>query len=667
MIHKITMNNSLRTAVAIVANLIMAYVAYSVCRLAFLLENWDQYSLSLTWQSAVKIFRGGIWFDTSAICYTNILYIVLAMLPFSAPGRNRTYRMVTRLAYFIPNTIAVLLNLGDSVYYPFGHHRITTRTFNEFGNEDNIGRIFGIEVINHWYLVLLAAVIIWCLWRLYREASLCFRPQTWKKWAVNIVAIAAVTVVAIWGMRGATFFTSTRPIAVSNAHQFASRPAEANVVLNTPFSLIRTIGKRPPMVPTYFTTGPELDSVYTPLHHADPDSAIQRHKNVVILIVESFASEFIGGLNNNRALDDSTYRGYTPWMDSFIPKTLTFEHTIANTGVSIDAMPAILSSIPRMSYGFFLSPYSLNHITSFATELKNWGYHTAFFHGGTNDSMGFQAFARGAGFEEYYGLNEYCEDSRFNGKDDFDGTWAIWDEEFLQYYALKMSEMPQPFVTGVFTASSHHPFAIPERYKDRFKDEGIHQLHKCIRYTDYSLGWFFETASQQPWYDNTIFVLTADHSSSKTTHNKYKTEAGLNHVPIVIFDPSGEMPRGVHEGLMQQLDILPTILGWLGYDRDYIAFGNDALATPAEDRWAFNWIFTPQIYMGRYFLQTDADCNVTGMYDYIDDILMTTDVKDAHPAERDAMQRKIKGLMQSYLERMEADSVRVRQSAAEGL
>ena len=127
------------------------------------------------------------------------------------------------------------------------------------------------------------------------------------------------------------------------------------------------------------------------------------------------------------------------------------------------------------------------------------------------------------------------------------------------------------------------------------------------------------------------------------------------------------MPRGVREGLMQQLDILPTILGWLGYDRDYIAFGNDALATPAEDRWAFNWIFTPQIYMGRYFLQTDADCNVTGMYDYIDDILMTTDVKDAHPAERDAMQRKIKGLMQSYLERMEADSVRVRQSAADGL
>lgn len=654
------MNNTVRSAIGISVNIFMVYVAYSICRLAFLFENWDQYSLTMTWQSAVKIFRGGIWFDTSAICYTNILYIVLAMLPF-ATDRRVWYHRLTKLVYIIPNAICIVLNLGDSVYYPFGHHRITTRTFNEFSNENNLGRIFGIEFINHWYLVLLAAVIIIALWKLYRPSTHHFKRHSIIKWVSEIAAIGIVVVVSIWGMRGATFFTSTRPIAVSNAHQFASRPSEANIVLNTPFSLIRTIGKRPPMVPKYFATSTELDRIYTPLHHAAYDTVSKKKKNVVILIVESFATEFIGGLNNNRALDDSTYTGYTPWMDSFIPQALTFERTLANTGISIDAMPAILASIPRMRYGFFLSPYSLNHITSFATELKNWDYHTAFFHGGINDSMGFQAFARGAGFEEYYGLNEYCEDKRFNGKDDFDGTWAIWDEEFLQYYALKMSEMPQPFVTGVFTASSHHPFAIPDRYKNRFKDEGIHKLHKCIRYTDYSLGRFFETASKQPWYGNTIFVLTADHASSKTTHDEYKTDAGDNHVPIVIFDPSGEMPRGIMKGMMQQLDILPTILGWLGYDRDYIAFGNDVLATAPEDRWAFNWNFVPQLYMDNYFLQADADCNVTGLYDYVDDIMMRNNLMDKEPDRCAKMQLKLKGLMQSYFERMEADSVRVRQ------
>lgn len=650
----------MRTVASLIINLLSVYIAYTVCRAAFLLENWHIYSMTITGAGLWKIFTGGLWFDTSAICYTNILYIVLALLPF---GRVKWYALTTRLSYLIPNSLSLVLNLGDSVYYPYGHHRITTRTFNEFGGEDNLGRIFGIEVIHHWYLVLLAVALIWCLCKLYRPSVLTYNLRSPFKWAFNLVGIGVMVVLSIWGMRGATFFTSTRPIALNNAHQFASRPSEANIVLNTPFSLIRTINKRPPQLPFYFPTSEALDAEYTPLHRAsliaDSLRQVRRGKNVVLLIVESFGTEFIGGLNGNRALDDSTYRGYTPWTDSFIPQTLTWETTIANTGVSIDAMPAILASIVKVSYNFFTSPYVLNHLTSFATELSNWGYHSAFFHGGTNDSMGFQAFARGAGFQEYYGLNEYCADPRFGGMDDWDGTWAIWDEEFLQYFATKLTELPRPFVAGVFTASSHHPFAIPDRYKDRFKDEGIHALHKCIRYTDYALGRFFETASRQPWYDNTIFVLTADHSSAKTTHDVYKTDAGDNHVPILIFDPSGEMPRGVMPGIAQQIDIMPTVLDWLGYDRDYIAFGLNAMTTPVNDRWAFNWNAAPFLYQGDYFLETDPDLNVTGLYNYKTDILMRHNLMDSAPGIRESMQRKVKAIVQSYYERMNADSVKV--------
>jgi len=113
---------------------------------------------------------------------------------------------------------------------------------------------------------------------------------------------------------------------------------------------------------------------------------------------------------------------------------------------------------------------------------------------------------------------------------------------------------------------------------------------------------------------------------------------------------------------MQQLDILPTVLGWLGYDRDYIAFGNDVLTTRPEERWSFNYNLVPQMYIGDYFLQTDADCNITGLYDYVNDIMMTTDLKDKLPAKASEMQLKMKGLMQSYYERMDADSVKVRQA-----
>lgn len=652
----------LDTPARVVYNLLLAMVVYMVCRVAFLLDNWELFAVTFSWGEFARICFGGLWFDCSAVCYTNVLYVVLALLPFHAVAGQRAnaFDRLTRWVYIVPNALCVALNLGDAVYYPYGHKRITSRIFNEFGNEGNLGSIFGVEVVHHWYFVLLAAVLVWGLWRLFAPSHFAPAERGWRRWVYVVVQLGVMVVPCIWGMRGATFFTSTRPLAVSNAHQFAARPSDTALVLNTPFSLIRTIDKRPPRVPHYYDAA-TLDAIYTPLHKAAPDSAVQRRKNVVILIVESFATEFIGGLNNNQALDSGTYKGYTPWIDSLIPQAMTYELTLANTGVSIDAMPAILASIPRMDYGFLVSPYSLNHITSLATELGgNWGYHSAFFHGGDNESMGFQGFARGAGFKEYYGMDEYCRDDRFGGMDDFDGTWAIWDEEFLQYYALKMSEMPQPFVTGVFTATSHHPFAIPDRYKDRFKDEGLHKLHKCIRYTDYSIGRFFETASRQPWYDNTIFVITADHSSSKTTHDVYKTECGVDRVPILIFDPSGEMPRGTMPGMMQQLDILPTLLSWMGYDHDYIAFGNDVLTTPVEDRWSFNFIHVPQLYMGDYFMQADHDCNVTGLYNYVDDILMTTDLKGKRPEAEERMQRLLKAFMQSYMERMEADSVRVR-------
>jgi phosphoglycerol transferase MdoB-like AlkP superfamily enzyme len=109
--------------------------------------------------------------------------------------------------------------------------------------------------------------------------------------------------------------------------------------------------------------------------------------------------------------------------------------------------------------------------------------------------MGFMAFVRKTGFQDYYGREDFDADSRFNGDEDFDGMWAIWDEPFLQYYCTKMSEMKQPFMTAVFTASSHHPYVVPEKYKTVYPEEGI-IIHKCIRYTDMALGKFFQAASR---------------------------------------------------------------------------------------------------------------------------------------------------------------------------
>lgn len=149
----------------------------------------------------------------------------------------------------------------------------------------------------------------------------------------------------------------------------------------------------------------------------------------------------------------------------------------------------------------------------------------------------------------------------------------------MQYYCTKMGEMKQPFMTAIFTVSSHHPFVIPKEYKTVYKEEGL-PIHKCIRYTDHAIGRFFASASKQPWFKNTIFVLTSDHTN-QTDHPEYQSAIGGFSAPIIIYDPSGEIRPGMRPATVaQQIDILPTILGQLGYDKRYLSFGCDLLHTP---------------------------------------------------------------------------------------
>ena len=642
-----------RIPLCVVVDLLLVFACYMVCRVEFLLENWSIFQGSFTWPSFTENCRGGLLFDASAIFYTNLLWLTLMLLPMRWMARPAMQQGLKWL-FVIVNALCIVMNLMDSVYFPFTQQRTTAIVFDEFQNEGNLLTIFGVEVVRHWYLVLLALVMFYFVAKAYRKNDGGRSERSLAFYLRQTLSLLVFVPIAICGMRGASLLNNTRPIAVSNAHQFAATPLQAGVVLNTPFAILRTLNEKPMSVPVYFNRQEDLDALYSPVHVPDTN-LVERRKNVVILIVESFAQEFVGALNHH--LDGGRYKGYTPFADSLLAQSLTWQETISNSGFSIDAMPAVLASIPRMDKPFVLTPFSLNTLNSIASELKHWGYSSAFFHGAPNGSMGFQAFARSIGFDKYYGMTEFCEDARFGGKTEFDGTWAIWDEPFLQFYCQKMSEMSEPFVTTVFTASSHHPFHLPEAYRDTFPEEGKFPLHKCIRYTDHSLRRFFEAALRQPWYENTLFVLTADHASSRITHDEYMTEVGLFRIPILIFDPSGEMPRGEQPGIAQQIDIMPTLLGYMGYDRPYIAFGVDLLRTAPEDTWAFNWDHVPQYLQGDYVLHFDGE-HVTAFYDYRHDRLMKHDLKGQRP-EQPLMEQRMKALIQSFMQRMKDNQIHI--------
>ena len=425
-------------------------------------------------------------------------------------------------------------------------------------------------------------------------------------------------------------------------------------MLNTPFSIYRTIGKDVFVVPEYFSDEKELEAVYSPIHQPGQTSLASQtsftRKNVVVLIVESFGCEYIGALN--KTLENGRYKGYTPCVDSIIAKSVTFSHTYCNGRKSIDGMPSILSSIPMFVEPFFLTPASMNQVGGVASILGAEGYQTAFFHGAQRGSMGFQAFSRTTGFKEYYGREDYNADERFGGDDDFDGMWAIWDEPFLQYYATKMSEMKEPFMTAVFTASSHHPYAIPEQYQDRYPEEGI-IIHKCIRYTDMAIGKFFEKVSHEPWFNNTIFVLTSDHTNL-SDHAFYQTDLGGFCSPIIIYEPgNAERQPEIQDKIAQQIDILPTLMGMLHYQKPYFAFGIDVLNTPAEDTWAVNYLNGIYQYVKQgHVIQFDGQ-QTKAVY-ALSDSLMQHNLVGKVP-QQPQMERELKAIIQQYMDRMVND------------
>lgn len=652
-IYRNSLARYLEPAWTTLINICVAFAIYAIARLAFLLENWHYFANDLSFRQLSTLFYGGYIFDRSAIVYTNALYIVLMLFPLWLKER-RGYHLFCKWLFVIVNGLALVINLCDAVYFPFTLRRTTTNVFSEFSHESNLADIFLTQTLNHWYLLLLAIVVIGLTCRLYRKPRLSHEQFSSTRHRVQfavsqIVILALITPLCIGACRGG-LSSGIRPITINNANQYVQHPTECALVLNTPFSLIRTIGKNVFEIPNYYASLSSAERVFSPIHQPKPTHAFKR-KNVVILIVESFGREYIGAFNH--WLENGQYKGYTPHVDSLIGKSMVFKHSFCNGRKSIDGMPSVLCGIPMFKEPFVLTSASMNDYTGIAGLLRAEGYSTAFFHGANRGSMGFLALANKIGFEHYYGRQDYAQDPRFGGDADFDGHWGIWDEPFLQYWATKIGEMRQPFMTACFTVSSHTPFVIPDKYKAVYP-EGKLPIHKCIRYTDMAIGRFFETASKQPWYKNTIFVILSDHTN-QSDHAEYQTDIGGFSSPFILFDPSGEIKPGMRDGIAQQIDVLPTVLSALGYDKPFLSFGCDLLTTPTNQTYAVNYLNGIYQYCKYgYVLQFDGQ-RTRAIY-ALDDRLMQHNLigKIGQQAQ---MERELKAIIYQYMYRMANDKL----------
>jgi phosphoglycerol transferase MdoB-like AlkP superfamily enzyme len=593
---------------------------FSICRLLFYLFNLSAFSES-SGSDILLSFVYGLRFDVSAILYCNILFIFLHAIPH--PYRPSVgYQRITKGVFYLFNVPALLFSLVDVEYFKFTKKR---STFDIFGMRSDWAQSLPQYLKDFWYLVLALILFIIAIEIFYRKTQK--RPERGTvNYPAQTVLFVLSAIVFIVGARGGW---QLKPLKISDA-ALSVYPQAVPLVLNTPFTIIRTYGRKS-LSEVHYMPDSEARKIIPLRHQTDYPGEFQK-KNVVIIIVESLSREFMGRLNS--------FPGFTPFLDSLSNHSLLCTNAFANGTRSMEALPAILASIPNlMDDSYMFSVYQANQINSIGSVLRKEGYSTAFFHGGTNGTMGFDSFIKIAGFDEYYGRAEY------NNENDYDGMWGIYDEEFLQYVARVLDDKGGPFCAAIFTLSSHHPYTVPQRYANDFH-VGTLPIHRAIRYTDYSLQRFFSTASKMPWYRNTIFIITGDHTPAEAQHPVYQTRVGLYSLPIIVFDPDGSLQR-VDPRVIQHVDIMPTILDYLQYDKPYVAFGTSILDT-AHTRYSINFLNDVYQLVGDSYILQFSDEAHRQLYDYRADTLLTLNIINEQPGVKSVMTHYLEAFIQLH-------------------
>ncbi len=618
------MNNYLQSFTLLLKRLLYLVVTYSLVRILFVLFQWNSFNnLDFT------TFLGGIRFDLSVIFYTNILFVILHTIPGNFKY-TAGYQKGLKWLFYIVNLLFISTNFIDFIYYNFTGKRSTFGLITAQGMHQEITGLLPDFAKRYWYVVVLFVVFAYLFYKLIPTKKFVIQnikttlPNTIKQVFVFLISTASCILIGRGGLQ-------RKPLSRVDAVKYASAN-NTPIVLNTPFCILKTIGKKKELQPFHFYTDEELNKHFTPIKHFK-DTIPFTKKNVVIIILESFGDENVSFSNPQE--------GNTPFLDSIIQKSMYFKNGFANGRTSVDAVPSTISGVPSIfGQPYVNSTYAFNEVNTLPKILKAEEYYTAFFHGAFNGSQNFDQYAKVAGFDDYFGKDEYPQTS----PDEEDGKWGIFDEEFLGFFGEKLTSFKEPFFASIFTISSHIPFTIPKKYRGKLK-KGNTIFYESIGYTDMALRKFFDYAKKQSWYNNTLFVFTADHCSMGRKVG-FKSIVQEYSIPILFFDPTNENLASISDRNFQQIDILPSILKYLHYQKPFISYGYEH--TIKKDNIVINYI--NGMYHAKindYYLIFDGQKTIE-LYNFKTDNKLQNNIVNTDIVLQNKLENQVKAYIQSF-------------------
>lgn len=593
---------------------------------------------------------GGLRFDLSVWAYFNVLFIAMRILPLNIVA-NRIYLTITDFIYVITNSVMLFIALADIPFFRFSGSRLRLPAIIDMFHDPNMHTIILSYTVKYWWAFVSALLIVALLIASCRMLRPHGQPLTLNTAAATYSARFLIFIMAgfatFCAMRGT--LVKGRPLSIADAVWYTVTPPETNVVLNSPFCVLRSVegGTRVPEL--IFFTEEELNqlrsSLKNPVRHSDSLS----RKNLMVITLESGSLHWLDSFND---VPGTQPHGVMPFIDSLASVSLVSRNLMATGRRSVEGIAAIYGGFPTFGDMLYMSsPYNANTIDSYACLLRNEGFATRFYFGCNHGSYSIDSFLSAMGYDKIADRNVYGDDR------DYDGQWGIFDDAMGAYAATDISTLPEPFVAGWFTLHLHEPFAIPSRLDpDSFKHPEASPL-RSAEYTDRSVRRFFEVARTRPWYDNTIFIITGDHGSRDFKDTPYDGSFIQPHLMFLIYTPDGSVPPGEITGkMMNQFDIGPTLLGLLHYGKPYVALGTDILSdsSPNYAIGFFNGQY--QVTGTRYLITLSADLrSADRVYDITADPLLKTPLADYDRAETDSMLRWAQAFMQDYTLRLNHD------------
>lgn len=296
-----------------------------------------------------------------------------------------------------------------------------------------------------------------------------------------------------------------------------------------------------------------------------------RKPNVVLVLEESFGSDFVGTLRPDGKL-------CTPRFDSLASEGTLFTHIYATGNRTVRGLEASLVSFPPIPGQSIVRRPLGENMFSLSSLLGSFGYQTVFLYGGRGYFDNIEHFASHNGYHDVIDQTEFA-------KETFSTIWGVCDEDLFDNSLITCDSLAatgKPFFATILTVSNHSPFLYPEG-RIPF-DPKQQNRENAVRYADYAIGKFIRDAKSHAFFDSTLFVFLGDHGAR--VYGSQQIPLRSYEIPILFYGP-GVVDSGRRvDRLGSQMDLAPTILDVLGISYESQFFGRSLLRPDTGNNWA---------------------------------------------------------------------------------